>query len=65
MGRGQMAAGVDERERFRTTVYLTEDELSSLDELKAYYRRHERRHVDRSELIREAIRRYREMLLTD
>lgn len=50
-------------ERFRTTVYLTEVELTSLDELKSYFRRQEKRKVDQSQLIREAIRRYHEELL--
>jgi len=55
-------AGNDDN-RFRTTVYLTDNELTSLDELKAHFRRHDRRHVGRSELIREAIRHYRETIL--
>ncbi len=42
--------------KHRTTVYLEEDDLASLDELKAYYRRTERRGLDRSEIIREAVR---------
>jgi hypothetical protein len=53
-----------DRERFRTTVYLTEDEITSLDELRAHFRRRERRQVDRSQLIREAIRHYHETMLT-
>ncbi len=53
-----------DKDRFRTTVYLTEDEITSLDELKAHFRRQERRQVDRSQIIREAIRHYREALLT-
>lgn len=53
-----------ERDRFRTTVYLTEDEITSLDELRAHFRRQERRQVDRSQLIREAIRHYHETMLT-
>lgn len=52
-----------EKDRFRTTVYLTEDEITSLDELKAHFRRLERRQVDRSQIIREAIRHYHEALL--
>ncbi len=47
-----------EGERFRTTIYLTEEELSSLDELKALFRRQERRQIGKSEIIREAIRHY-------
>lgn len=47
-----------EEERFRTTVYLTEGELSSLDELRTIFRRQERRQIGRSEIIREAIRHY-------
>lgn len=54
---------LNERERFRTTVYLTEDEITSLDELRAHFRRQERRQVDRSQLIREAIRHYHETML--
>jgi hypothetical protein len=50
-------------ERFRTTVYLTEAELTSLDELRIHFRRQEKRKVDQSQLIREAIRHYREALL--
>jgi len=53
-----------ERERFRTTVYLTEDEITSLDELRAHFRRQQRRQVDRSQLIREAIQHYHETMLT-
>jgi metal-responsive CopG/Arc/MetJ family transcriptional regulator len=52
-----------DRERFRTTVYLTEDEITSLDELRAHFRRQERRQVDRSQLIRDAIRHYHEAML--
>lgn len=52
-----------EGDRFRTTVYLTEAELTSLDELKSHFRRREKRKVDQSQLIREAIRYYREALL--
>ena len=51
-------------DRFRTTVYLTERDMTSLDELKAHLRRQERRQVDRSQIIREAIRYYHEALLT-
>jgi len=54
---------LNERDRFRTTVYLTEDEITSLDELRAHFRRQERRQVDRSQLIREAIRHYHETML--
>lgn len=46
-------------ERHRTTIYLEEEDLLSLDELRVHIRRTERRRVDRSELIREAIREYR------
>lgn len=49
--------------RYRTTVYLEEEDLASLDELRAYYRRTEHRKLDRSQLIREAIRDYRARLL--
>ncbi len=42
--------------RHRTTVYLEEGDVASLDELRAYYRRAERRGMDRSEIIREAVR---------
>jgi len=50
--------GVCEQERFRTTIYLTEEDLCSLDELKALFRRQERRQIGRSEIIREAIRHF-------
>lgn len=53
----------NEPNRFRTTVYLTEGEISSLDALKAHFRRRERRQVDRSQIIREAIRHYSETVL--
>ncbi len=53
----------NDEDRFRTTVYLTEVDISALDEMKSYFRRREKRQVDRSQLIREAIRRYREELL--
>ncbi len=43
-------------ERYRTTVYLEEEDLASLDELKGHYRRVNRRKLDRSEIIRIAIR---------
>ncbi len=45
-------------EKFRTSVYLTEEDITSLDELKTHFRRNQKRQVDRSELIREAVRRY-------
>ncbi len=48
----------NEPERFRTTIYLTEEELCSLDELKALFRRQEGRQIGKSEIIREAIRYY-------
>lgn len=53
-----------EDDKFRTTVYLTEAELTSLDELRGYFRRQEKRKVDQSQLIREAIQHYRTALLT-
>ncbi len=53
-----------EGEKFRTTVTLTERELTSLDELRVHFRRVEKRKVDQSQLIREAIRHYRAALLT-
>lgn len=43
-------------ERLRTTIYLDPEDLASLDEVKAYFRRHHGRRVDRSQAIREAIR---------
>ena len=52
-----------EEAKFRTTVTLTESELTSLDELRVHFRRVERRTVDRSQLIREAIHCYREAIL--
>ncbi len=65
-GSGRVAGPIEqtsEEDKFRTTVYLTEVDISALDEMKRYFRRHEKRQVDRSQLIREAIRRYREELL--
>ena len=47
-------------ERARITVYVDYDDLATLDELKAHFKRTRRRSVDRSELIRAAIRVYRE-----
>ncbi len=58
-----MSQEAEEPERFRTTVYLTEVELTSLDELKSHFRRQEKRKIDQSQLIREAIRHYHEALL--
>ena len=52
-----------ERDKFRTTVYLTEAELTLLDELRAYFRRREKRRVDQSRLTRAAIRHYRRAVL--
>ncbi|MDP9378581.1 MAG: ribbon-helix-helix domain-containing protein [Chloroflexota bacterium] len=43
-------------ERHRTTIYLEEEDILGLDEIRMHIRRTERRKVDRSELIREAIR---------
>lgn len=54
----------EDGQRFRTTVTLTEQELTSLDELRVHFRRVEKRKVDQSQLIREAIRHYRAALLT-
>jgi len=54
----EATSGTSDRERFRTTIYLTEEELCSLDELKALFRRQERRQIGKSEIIREAIRHY-------
>ncbi|MDP9382551.1 MAG: hypothetical protein M3Q29_20905 [Chloroflexota bacterium] len=59
----QQMQHANDEDRFRTTVYLTEVDISALDEMKSYFRRREKRQVDRSQLIREAIRRYREELL--
>ncbi len=50
--------GSGEGERYRTTIYLGERELTALDELRTHLRRQERRRIDRSHIIREAIRRY-------
>jgi len=44
--------------RFRTTVTLTEQELNSLDELRVHFRTATKRSIDRSEIIRDAIRHY-------
>ena len=57
------AQGTRRGERFRTTVYLTETEVTVLDELRAHFRRREKRKVDQSQLIREAIRHYRQAML--
>ena len=43
-------------------VDLTEAELTSRDEFAVYFRYHDTRKVDRSQLSREAIRYYRETL---
>ncbi len=59
----ELLEGVAAEDRFRTTVYLTEGDITALDELRAHFRRREKRQVDRSQLIREAIRRYHEGLL--
>ncbi len=48
----------DESARFRTTVTLTEQELNSLDELRGHFRSATKRSIDRSEIIRDAIRHY-------
>jgi len=48
----------DESARFRTTVTLTEQELNSLDELRVHFRTATKRSIDRSEIIRDAIRHY-------
>ena len=61
--RTTLSQEAEEPERFRTTVYLTEVELTSLDELKSHFRRQEKRKIDQSQLIREAIRHYHEALL--
>lgn len=61
-GLPQPRDGATEEERFRTTVYLTEEELSSLDEMKAICCRQERRQIGRSAIIREAIRHYHAVL---
>ncbi|MBA2362523.1 MAG: hypothetical protein H0V86_03220 [Chloroflexia bacterium] len=43
-------------DRHRTTIYLEEEDILGLDEIRMHIRRTERRKVDRSELIRSAIR---------
>ena len=58
MSQGSDAQRVGGEEKFRTTVTLTEQELTSLDELRLHFRRVEKRKVDQSQLIREAIRFY-------
>lgn len=50
----RMAAS--EPARYRTTVTLTEAELSSLDALRSHLRRVEQRKVAQSQLLREALR---------
>ncbi len=57
------SVNVQPGERHRTTVYLEQDDLACLDELKAYYRRAEGRSLDRSEVIREAVQAQRERLV--
>ncbi len=47
----------------RTTVYLEEEDIASLDELRAYFRRIEHRGMDRSEIMREAVRQLHGRLL--
>jgi metal-responsive CopG/Arc/MetJ family transcriptional regulator len=47
-------------ERMRITVYVDYEDLATLDELRAHVRRTERRNPDRSEIIRQAIRSYRD-----
>ncbi|MDP9381850.1 MAG: ribbon-helix-helix domain-containing protein [Chloroflexota bacterium] len=47
----------------RTTVYLEEGDIASLDELRAYFRRVEHRGMDRSEIMREAVRQLHDKLL--
>jgi len=58
MSQGDEAQGAGGEEKFRTTVTLTEQELTSLDELRSHFRRVEKRKVDQSQLIREAIQFY-------
>ncbi len=52
-------------ERMRITVYVDYEDLATLDELKAHFRRTERRNPDRSEIIRGAIRSYRDQQMLD
>ncbi len=52
------------RQNVRTTIYLQQEELALLDEMKAFFRRRYGRPADRSQLIREAIRNYH-VQLTD
>lgn len=40
----------------RTTVYLAQEDIRALDAARAHLERTERRRVDRSDLIRRAIR---------
>lgn len=51
-------------QKHRTTIYLDSDDLASLDELKAYFRRHHGRRIDRSQAIREAVRYFHQQLVT-
>jgi len=64
MSQGADAQRVSGEEKFRTTVTLTEQELTSLDELRLHFRRVQKRKVDQSELIREAIRFYHSDILS-
>ncbi len=58
-----MEVGVEAGQKRRTTVYLEEGDIASLDELRAYFRRVEHRGMDRSEIMREAVRRLHDRLL--
>ncbi|MDP9349948.1 MAG: ribbon-helix-helix domain-containing protein [Chloroflexota bacterium] len=58
-----MEVQTDATQKRRTTVYLEEGDIASLDELRAYFRRVEHRGMDRSEIMREAVRKLHERLL--
>lgn len=50
--------------KHRTTIYLDSDDLASLDEVKAYFRRQHGRRIDRSQAIREAVRYFHQEFVT-
>ncbi len=45
----------EEPKKYKTTLYLTEDDIASLDALQTIELRKEKRRIDRSEIIRRAL----------
>ncbi len=45
----------EEPKKYRTTLYLTEDDIAILDALQTIELRKEKRRIDRSEIIRRAL----------